>query len=432
MKIKEEFKNLIPALSVEEFKQLEENCLAEGIRDAIITWHGYIIDGHNRYEIATKNELQYESIEKSFDSEDDVKEWMIHNQFGRRNLSNFQRSVLALELESVFSERAKENLKASGENFGKGTQISANPIEIKPIETRKELAKLANVSHDTIAKVKVIQATATPEVKAKLNAGTMSINEAYKINHFSQVASKIKDNDIKTQAEINVIVAKEFNVNMYDVYLINDKHKLIVADSFLDIDFIKKESGPIDCILTDPPYGISYKSPSGNGSTQRGDYKIIEGDNEIFNPDILLKYSNNIITWGANHYANKLENSAGWLVWDKRDGVAINLNSDCEMAWSNMIKSARLFHHTWNGMIKASEKGDKRIHPTQKPIKLFEWCLDIVKAGQVVIDIFAGSGIIIPACQNTNRVAIAIEKDFTYAAAILNRLDSMGYKIKKQ
>ena len=425
MKIKEEFKNLIPALSVEEFKQLEENCLAEGIRDAIITWHGYIIDGHNRYEIATKNELQYESIEKSFDSEDDVKEWMIHNQFGRRNLSNFQRSVLVLELESVFSARAKEKQKEAG---GAVRQISDKAV----IDTKKELAKLANVSHDTIAKVKVIQATATPEVKAKLNAGTMSINEAYKINHFSQVASKIKDNDIKTQAEINVIVAKEFNVNMYDVYLINDKHKLIVADSFLDIDFIKKESGPIDCILTDPPYGISYKSPSGNGSTQRGDYKIIEGDNEIFNPDILLKYSNNIITWGANHYANKLENSAGWLVWDKRDGVAINLNSDCEMAWSNMIKSARLFHHTWNGMIKASEKGDKRIHPTQKPIKLFEWCLDIVKAGQVVIDIFAGSGIIIPACQNTNRVAIAIEKDFTYAAAILNRLDSMGYKIKKQ
>jgi site-specific DNA-methyltransferase (adenine-specific) len=421
MNIKEEFKNLIPALSVEEFKQLEENCLAEGIRDAIITWHGYIIDGHNRYKIATKHELQYESIEKSFDSEDDVKEWMIHNQFGRRNLSNYQRSVLALELESVFSARAKERM------------LSGNPVpKSEQGRTIEKVADVAKVGKDTIAKVKVIQATATPEVKAKLNAGTMSINEAYKINHFSQVASKIKDNDIKTQAEINVIVAKEFNVNMYDVYLINDKHKLIVADSFLDIDFIKKESGPIDCILTDPPYGISYKSPSGNGSTQRGDYKIIDGDNEIFNPDILLKYSNNIITWGANHYANKLENSAGWLVWDKRDGVAINLNSDCEMAWSNMIKSARLFHHTWNGMIKASEKGDKRIHPTQKPIKLFEWCLDIVKAGQVVIDIFAGSGIIIPACQNTNRVAIAIEKDFTYAAAILNRLDSMGYKIKKQ
>jgi DNA modification methylase len=421
MKIKEEFKKLIPALSVEEYKQLEENCLAEGIRESIITWNGYIIDGHNRYEIATKHNLKYESIDKSFDSEDDVKEWMICNQFGRRNLSNYQRSVLALELESVFSARAKERMLSGSpsQTFDKG-------------RVDEKIGNIAKVSHETIRKVKVIETTATPEIKAQLNAGTMSINEAYKINHFSQVASKIKDNDKKTQSEINVIVAKEFNVNMYDVYLINDKHKLIVADSFLDIDFIRKESGNIDCILTDPPYGISYKSPSGNGSTQRGDYKIIEGDNEVFNPDILLKYSDNIITWGANHYANKLENSAGWLVWDKRDGVAINLNSDCEMAWSNMINSARLFHHTWNGMIKASEKGDKRIHPTQKPIKLFEWCLDIVKAGKVVIDIFAGSGIIIPACQNTNRVAIAVEKDFTYAAAILNRLDSMGYKIKKQ
>ena len=422
MKIKEEFKNLIPALSAEEFKQLEENCLAEGIRDAIITWHGYIIDGHNRYEIATKHKLKYESIEKSFDSEDDVKEWMIHNQFGRRNLSNYQRSVLALELESVFSARAKENLS----DGGKGCQISDK------VDTKKELAKLANVSHDTIAKVKVIQATATPEVKAKLNAGTMSINEAYKINHFSQVASKIKDSDIKTQAEVNKVVATDYNVKMYDVYLINDRHKLIVADSFLDIDFIKKEAGAIDCVLTDPPYGISYKSPSGNGSTQRGDYKIIEGDTTDFNPGILFQYSSNVITWGANHYANKLENSAGWLVWDKRDGVAINLNSDCEMAWSNMINSARLFHHTWNGMIKASEKGDKRIHPTQKPIKLFEWCLDIVKADKVVIDLYAGSGIIIPACENTNRIAIAVEIDLTYAAAILDRLNKMGYKINKQ
>lgn len=421
MKIEEQFRVLIPALSVEEFKQLEENCLAEGIRDAIITWNGYIIDGHNRYEIATKHKLKYKSTEKSFDSEDDVKEWMIHNQFGRRNLSNYQRSVLALELESVFSKRAKERILSGkpSQTFDKG-------------RVDEKIGNIAKVSHETIRKVKVIEATASPEVKAKLNAGTMSINEAYKINHFSQVASKIKDSDIKTQDEINKIVSTEYDVKMYDVYIINDKHKLIVADSLLDIDFIKKQAGPIDCILTDPPYGISYKSPSGNGLTHRGNYKIIEGDTEDFNPDILLKYSDNIITWGANHYANKLANSAGWLVWDKRDGVAINLNSDCEMAWSNMINSARLFHHTWNGMIKSSEKGDKRIHPTQKPIKLFEWCLEIVKAGKVVVDLYAGSGIIIPACENTNRIAIAVEIDLTYAAAILDRLNKMGYKINKQ
>ena len=221
MKIKEEFKNLIPALSVEEFKQLEENCLAEGIRDAIITWHGYIIDGHNRYEIATKHKLKYESIEKSFDSEDDVKEWMIHNQFGRRNLSNYQRSVLALELESVFSARAK--LK---EYIRKTT--SQNSDESFPeISTKKELAKVANVSHDTIAKVKVIQATATPEVKAKLSTGEVSINQVYQD---IKKEEKREQQEVKKQEyeqRVETITKNEFKV---DIFNTKEKFRVIYSD----------------------------------------------------------------------------------------------------------------------------------------------------------------------------------------------------------
>jgi len=172
MQIKDEFKKLIPALSVEEFKQLEQNCLSEGIREKIITWNGFIIDGHNRFEIATRWNLEYESESKRFKDENEVKEWMINNQFGRRNLSNYQRSVLALELESVFSARAKEQQVRKPESV---PQISAK----QNIETRKELAKVANVSHDTIAKVKVIEAKATQEVKAQLSTGEVSINQAY-------------------------------------------------------------------------------------------------------------------------------------------------------------------------------------------------------------------------------------------------------------
>jgi hypothetical protein len=114
----------------------------------VLTWNGILIDGHNRYEICTKHGLAFSVVEKEFASESNVKEWMINNQFGRRNLSNYQRSVLALELESVFSDRAKEQQIRKPESV---KQISA---EQKPIETRKELAKIANVSHDTIAKVK--------------------------------------------------------------------------------------------------------------------------------------------------------------------------------------------------------------------------------------------------------------------------------------
>jgi len=109
MQILQELESLIPPLSNEEFKQLERNILEEGIRDPLITWNGILIDGHNRYRIAQKHDLNYETIEKEFENIFLVKVWMIYNQFGRRNLSNYQRSVLALELEDVFKLKAKEN-----------------------------------------------------------------------------------------------------------------------------------------------------------------------------------------------------------------------------------------------------------------------------------------------------------------------------------
>ena len=90
----------------------------------------------------------------------------MRNQFGRRNLNNYQRSVLALSMEELFKEKAKENMSAAGKAYSpkEGKQNSADlSTEKPPIETRKELAKLANVSHDTIMRVKKIEATATPE-----------------------------------------------------------------------------------------------------------------------------------------------------------------------------------------------------------------------------------------------------------------------------
>ena len=176
MQILQELESLIPPLSNEEFKQLERNILEEGIREPLITWNGILIDGHNRYRIAQEHDINYETLEKEFENINRVKEWMINNQFGRRNLSNYQRSVLALQLEDVFREKAKENQAIQF----KGSSLIQISEEVKPIVSIKEVAKIANVSHDTIAKVKKIEATATAEVKEKLNTGTMSINEAYK------------------------------------------------------------------------------------------------------------------------------------------------------------------------------------------------------------------------------------------------------------
>lgn len=171
IQIKDEFKKLIPALTQEEFKQLEDNCLKEGIRESILTWNGFIIDGHNRYEIATKWNLDFETKSKHFKNEEEVKEWMILNQFGRRNLSNYQRSVLALQLEEVFKEKAKEQQ-------GKRNDLTSYK-NLEQVRTHKELEKVANVSHETIRKVKVIEQKAPEEVKAKLSTGEVSINQVY-------------------------------------------------------------------------------------------------------------------------------------------------------------------------------------------------------------------------------------------------------------
>ena len=173
IKIDDEFKKLIPPLSADEFKQLEENILSEGIRENIIIWNGIIIDGHNRYEIAQKHGLEFKTSEKEFADRDSVKIWIIKNQFGRRNLSAYDRSRLALQLEPLISEKAKVKQIESG---GAVPQKSAKP----PIDTRAELATIAGVSHDTIAKVKTIELKATPEVKEKLSSGEVSINQAYK------------------------------------------------------------------------------------------------------------------------------------------------------------------------------------------------------------------------------------------------------------
>ena len=177
IQVKDEFKKLIPPLSAEEHTQLTLNICKEGIREPLILWNNYIIDGHNRFEIAKQFNLEYKTINKEFENEDEVKEWMILNQFGRRNLSAYQRSVLALELEDVFSIKAKESKAEKVSHFrntGEVLQKSAKP------DTRKELSKVASVSHDTIAKVKKIQEKAPQEIKTKLSTGEISINAAYK------------------------------------------------------------------------------------------------------------------------------------------------------------------------------------------------------------------------------------------------------------
>jgi len=224
IQIKDEFKKLIPALTPEEFKQLEQNCLDEGIREKIITWNGFIIDGHNRFEIATRWNLEYETEAKRFKDENEVKEWMINNQFGRRNLSNYQRSVLALELESVFKEKAKESKIEKITHFRNTNELL--PMLAKP-DTRKEIALIANVSHGTLDKVKVIKAKASEEIKAKLSTGEVSINQAYQDIKKEEKKEEQKVKKQEYEVRVETVTKNEFKV---DIFNTENKFRIIYAD----------------------------------------------------------------------------------------------------------------------------------------------------------------------------------------------------------
>ncbi len=168
--INPEYKALIPPLSAEEFEQLEKNLLVEGCRDPLVRHKGVLVDGHNRYELCEKHGLQYQWVDVDIDG--DPRIWIIRNQFGRRNINLYQRADLGLVLEPLLAEKAKANQVKAGKE--KLLQNSAEAVD-----TRKEVAKASGVSHDTIAKVKVINAQAPESVKEKLRSGDTTIHREY-------------------------------------------------------------------------------------------------------------------------------------------------------------------------------------------------------------------------------------------------------------
>ena len=217
LKVNPDFESLIPPLSAEEYSGLEKSILDEGVREPIVTWRGFIVDGHNRYKIATKYGLDFDTVEYDFADEAAVKEWMILNQFARRNISNYQRSLLALELKPLITARAKEK-----EHERKTTcQISDKSFET--IDTKRELASFAGVSHDTISKVEYIEREAPDELKQQLSSGETSINAAYK---------QVRDAEKKAEREAAIEEAKAQprSASYVDIFTTDKKYRVIYAD----------------------------------------------------------------------------------------------------------------------------------------------------------------------------------------------------------
>lgn len=164
------------AANDDEKKQLEENILRDGIQDPLKVWNGILIDGHNRYEIAQAHGLEFKTVEMQFDSRDDVKIWIIKNQLGRRNINDYTRGELITQFKTIIAARAKEKQLST---LKQNTVLANLPERSEAVNTRDELAKMADVSSRTMAKIETLTEEASPEIKSALRTGDISISAAY-------------------------------------------------------------------------------------------------------------------------------------------------------------------------------------------------------------------------------------------------------------
>ena len=203
-----------------------------------------------------------------------------------------------------------------------------------------------------------------------------------------------------------------------------------------------------DLAIVDPPYfngpqklGYYGGNVSSSGVVRKG-YKEIGSwqlpEENYFNE--LFRVSKNQIIWGCNYYSKHIPH-VGRIVWDKVNGASSF--SDCEIASCSYHFSVRIFQFMWNGMMQGRgvlnghiQQGnkalnEKRIHPTQKPVKLYEWILDkYTKEGDKILDTHLGSGSIAIACHNLGFNLTACELDKIYFESAMERFEQHQQQIR--
>jgi len=406
LKIKEEFKKLIPALTKEEFKQLEDNCMAEGIREKILTWNGFIIDGHNRYEISQKWDLDFETENKHFDSEDDVYLWMIDNQNGRRNLTDGWKYKLQQRKKEILSKKGSEKYK---ETVGRPSKESLSTIDndLPKHNTRKEIAKTLNWSTGKVAMADIVFKKASPEVEEKVLNNEITINQAYK--EIKKEENKVVLENKKKQNALNLSI--EVSENKPDVYHLD-------CNAFLNT----LEDNSVDLLITDPPYStdvddinefskswvnlaLSKIKPDGRGYICIGGYP--KEINAYLN--ILLKQDkfivDNPLIWT---YKNTLGITPK-MKYNLNYQVILHLYSENSRELDTSITS-----EMWNVMEINAPDGriGNRYHTWQKPDELaMRLIKHSTKENDLVVDCFACTGTFLLMGSKLNRKTIGCDID---------------------
>jgi DNA modification methylase len=196
------------------------------------------------------------------------------------------------------------------------------------------------------------------------------------------------------------------------------------------------QSGGVDVVITDPPYGIgessvknstrskmvSVKNSTRSKMVSVKNYGEYLWDKKLSREyiDAILRVGKHQVIFGGNYYADWLPPSSSWIVWDKLNSGDF---ADCELAWTSHKKAIRKFAYMWNGCFK--QKPEERFHPTQKPLSLMLWVVEnYSKLGDTVLDPFMGSGTTGVACAILGRNFMGCDNREDYYQISKRRIDA--------
>ena len=222
-----------------------------------------------------------------------------------------------------------------------------------------------------------------------------------------------------------------------DVWLLGN-HRLMCGDSFdkATIERLMRDK-KADMVFTDPPYGMALDTDYTKMGSGGRKHELVINDDKQFDASLLLEvfsYCKEIFLWGADYYVEtlgrKYPNLGSWIIWDKYSDDRVGLldgrfGSSFETCWSKSPHKrdiARVLVTT-----NYTARGDEtRVHPTQKPVALAEWFIERWgKNAKIVVDLFAGSGFTLIACERMQKSCYAMEFDPKYCDVIIQRWENL-------
>lgn len=449
IKIDAEFAALIPPLSAEERNQLEENIVEHGgARDPLVVWvpsewtpdgesdplrwedgelqaHEclsgeqkqlrvwftetdtytvtdwpvVLLDGHNRYEICTRLDLPFDIEEMRFADRSHAEEWIIRNQFGRRNLPVYDRVILAKRLEVVITTRSRQ---------GERTDLcQKSDKSLPPLDTKREIAKVAGVSHDTVAKVKKIEAAVAagkiaPETIDQLRHRGTSIN---------RVVRDLKEQETAEKREAQKAVAITKRQDVDGLYLGDFRE---IGDKIPDAS--------VDLIFTDPPYdrkAIELYDGLGEFAARvlRPGGSLIAYIGQIQLPDAVADLSKHLRYW----WTCSCYHSGPSLLRMNEYGI---VNGWKPMLW--FVKETRGDKTTFINDVATGTR-EKSHHEWQQSESEARYFIELLtEPDGFVVDPFCGGGTTPAACIGLGRKWAAFEIDEANMARASQRINEVS------